>query len=219
VGILSELETQMTQWVPSDPKAKSPDRCVAKGTLIATINGDVPIEDIHVGDLVLTRSGYRKVLASTLTERNADVLRLTLSSGKILDCTPNHPIWVEDRGKVPAWTLSKRDRLVALEFRSLSSTAKSTGAILTAKASQQPVISTTTQTNAEKAVTHFIKTFGNSIVGQFLKNATYTTGTWLSTITASKIWNWLLGKNTLNDTENSIFRPIGNEWSITVAWQ
>lgn len=38
------------------------DNCIARGTLVKTINGDIPIENIQVGDMVLTRRGYKKVL-------------------------------------------------------------------------------------------------------------------------------------------------------------
>jgi hypothetical protein len=36
--------------------------CVAKGSLVYTLRGDVPIEDITTDDFVLTRKGYRRVL-------------------------------------------------------------------------------------------------------------------------------------------------------------
>jgi dTDP-4-amino-4,6-dideoxygalactose transaminase len=38
------------------------DNCIAKGTLVKTNMGDKPIEEIRVGDMVLTRKGYKRVL-------------------------------------------------------------------------------------------------------------------------------------------------------------
>ena len=38
------------------------NHCFRGDTLITTINGDIPIKDIRVGDYVLTRNGYKKVL-------------------------------------------------------------------------------------------------------------------------------------------------------------
>lgn len=38
--------------------------CLAKGTKVETISGQVNIEDIKVGDYVLTRKGYKKVLTT-----------------------------------------------------------------------------------------------------------------------------------------------------------
>ena len=38
------------------------NHCFRGDTLITTIKGDIPIKDVHVGDYVLTRKGFRKVL-------------------------------------------------------------------------------------------------------------------------------------------------------------
>lgn len=44
------------------------NHCFRGDTLITTINGDIPIKDIRVGDYVLTRNGYKKCLRNTITE-------------------------------------------------------------------------------------------------------------------------------------------------------
>lgn len=48
----------------SAPKRQHDD-CHAKGTLVLTNKGEVPIEKIKVGDMVLTRKGYRKVISTS----------------------------------------------------------------------------------------------------------------------------------------------------------
>lgn len=40
------------------------DNCLAEGTLVKTSNGDLPIERVKVGDKVLTRNGFQKVIRS-----------------------------------------------------------------------------------------------------------------------------------------------------------
>ena len=67
--------------------------CFVAGTLISTDKGDVAIEDIRVGDRVLTRNGYFPVRDCGLTSSNASVLDVALSNGKILTGTGNHPVW------------------------------------------------------------------------------------------------------------------------------
>lgn len=68
------------------------DACIAKGQLITTSLGDIPVEQVKVGDLVLTRHGYKRVFASGLTGKSRDVVEVTTTNGKLI-CTPDHRIW------------------------------------------------------------------------------------------------------------------------------
>lgn len=79
--------------------------CFAKDTLITTIEGDRPIQDIHIGDLVLTRSGWRPVAQSRCTNTHAQVCEITLDDGRTLTATKNHPILVNGSGFIPAGRL------------------------------------------------------------------------------------------------------------------
>ncbi len=101
VGNLAKLEYELISWIPG---MASPGRmdsyCFAAGTKITTLQGDVPIEDIRPGMMVLTRSGYKPVRAATKTQHGVDVMTLELSDGRVLTGTPDHPIWVKDKG----WT-------------------------------------------------------------------------------------------------------------------
>jgi site-specific DNA-cytosine methylase len=71
--------------------------CFPAGTLIDTYSGSVPIENVRVGDSVVTHEGrYRSV--TTTMRRNAEAT-LTV---KALGCapivtTPEHPFWVRRR--------------------------------------------------------------------------------------------------------------------------
>jgi len=67
------------------------DVCFAKGTLIATKFGYKQIQDINVGDIVITPFGLRKVLNCGLTKRKAEVI-----SKFGLTATPNHKIFSGD---------------------------------------------------------------------------------------------------------------------------
>ncbi|HEY1292768.1 MAG TPA: hypothetical protein VGJ60_06815 [Chloroflexota bacterium] len=106
VGLRSELGTYSRKAGPDgEPLEDIQDkaayhRCVTAGTLIETRSGLRPIEQIRPGELVRTRQGFRRVLDSALTERQAKVLTLELSDGRKLTATPEHPIWVRKRGWV-----------------------------------------------------------------------------------------------------------------------
>ena len=75
--------------------------CFPAGTLVLTDKGLVEIENIRVGDVVLTHKGrWRKVKAVGSKEG----LTVRLKGNHCgLDCTPNHPIYSFD-GKNTSWT-------------------------------------------------------------------------------------------------------------------
>jgi hypothetical protein len=60
-----------------------------------TSHGPVPIELITTDDWVLTRQGYRRVLASRLTQRVAQVLTIETTQGTLTG-TPDHLVWTEN---------------------------------------------------------------------------------------------------------------------------
>ena len=97
------------------------NHCIAEGALIRTINGDVPIERIKVGDLVLTRMGFKRVLASAITGENREVLEITTGS-EVLKCTAEHRIFTKNRGFVEAQNLTTEDVLLCLKQKPLFTT-------------------------------------------------------------------------------------------------
>lgn len=74
--------------------------CLVAGTPVTTSTGQVPIEDVGPGDLVLTRRGYRPVVAAGMTSPAAEVFRVDIEDGYSITGTGNHPVWVEGKG----WT-------------------------------------------------------------------------------------------------------------------
>ena len=71
---------------------KLDDHCLVAGTLVMTDHGEVPIEDIQVGDMVLTHLGYRKVLAAGITRPEpAEIWRMTCEDGTVIEGTADHP--------------------------------------------------------------------------------------------------------------------------------
>jgi len=79
--------------------SRYPDKdnhCLHGDTYIATINGNVKIKDIKIGDMILTRNGYRKCLQQWKSGINKQTYKLITKSGKILICTDNHYIYSGD---------------------------------------------------------------------------------------------------------------------------
>lgn len=69
------------------------NHCLVAGTMVKTDHGAVPIEDIEVGDMVLTHLGYREVLASGITRPEpAEIWRVTFEDGTEIEGTFDHDI-------------------------------------------------------------------------------------------------------------------------------
>lgn len=71
---------------------KDDDLCFVAGTAVTTPSGGRPIEDIHAGDLVWTRAGWRPVVVAGSTGTRP-VWRVIFSTGGALTGTGAHPIW------------------------------------------------------------------------------------------------------------------------------
>lgn len=85
--------------------------CVAKGELVLTGRGAVPIEKVRLGDLVATRKAWREVTATALTHRDTPVVKITTEVGASLRCTEDHQLWVVGSGWKRARELTVADTL------------------------------------------------------------------------------------------------------------
>lgn len=72
--------------------------CLAKGSLVLTKRGYIPIENVVVGDETLTHTGkWRKVLVTKKTGINKECVKVKAKGVPNLICTPNHKIYSRDR--------------------------------------------------------------------------------------------------------------------------
>jgi hypothetical protein len=102
----------------ADILVTSPE-CFPAGTLILTSIGLLPIENVRVGDQVLTHRGRWRPVTATMRQK-ADTIIVGGMGHPGLEMTPNHPVWVwpakraglrDDRhqcrylvGAEPSWT-------------------------------------------------------------------------------------------------------------------
>lgn len=95
-------------------------RCLISGETVKTKRGNIKIEDVMIGDFVLTHSGkYRKVLSTSKREYSGVVYNV---NG--LTTTPEHP-FLTQRGWVEAKDLIASDTLFTLKsIESLDPTVK-----------------------------------------------------------------------------------------------
>ena len=91
------LQTPVHRWnKPSSGRCDYPF-CFSGDTLVSTSTGDVPICHVKVGDMVLTRKGYRKVLWSGLTRKNAGVYEFKTKSTSVI-ATRDHRMYTKEKG-------------------------------------------------------------------------------------------------------------------------
>ncbi|MFV0459027.1 MAG: RHS repeat-associated core domain-containing protein, partial [Actinomycetales bacterium] len=90
--------------------------CFVAGTLVRTERGDVPIEQVRVGDKVWSRNTdtgtdeLHPVIATYVRDSHT-LVDLTID-GEVVTTTPDHPFMVHDRGWVTAGDLQPGDTLV-----------------------------------------------------------------------------------------------------------
>jgi predicted phage terminase large subunit-like protein len=84
--------------------------CLVAGTIIATIEGNKPIEQVRVGDFVLTRNGYRRVSWSGITKRVSELVRIDFNDGSHVIGTADHLCYTRNRGWVELQNLQGNDR-------------------------------------------------------------------------------------------------------------
>ena len=89
------------------------NHCIAEGTLIYTERGEVPIEQVTTQDRVLTRAGYKRVLFCGVTDTFRYCVKPSLDGHSLL-CTPDHKVFVLDKGFVEAGKLKQGDMLLCV---------------------------------------------------------------------------------------------------------
>lgn len=197
VGYLPELESQMTSWIPGE--GRSPDRCVARNTMILMGDGvEKPIQDIVPGEMVMTRRGPRQVLAAEMTSPRAVVMSLNTANGRSLVATPNHPVWSETRKQFVALDALAHDMILTWNQTThrLHSTSQSLSS--TAECSTDEHLMSTHSAHIESTIsrheglrtTIFTDRSMSTSTGQSRQDTTCTTSISTRSITVQRI-SWL----------------------------
>lgn len=169
------------------PVKENDHACLIGSTRVATALGDVTIDRVRPGDRVLTRNGYRRVVACGMTAPNAVVHTVMLSDGATLTGTGDHLVYVQGRGFVRLDTLRYGDMIVSnprpgvspcrnrkyAESKPLSSMASRFVVILTRAASRTASITCRRFTSASKALADCIRRFGNPLTEPYRQGTKY----------------------------------------------
>lgn len=175
-----KLGVELTLLLKSTPKQKAKDDlCFDGRTLVVTARGAVAIKKVRVGDFVLTRFGFRKVVRTL--NRRADMNLYEMTS-TFLKATSNHRIFAAD-GFKPLHSVLQADSLRYLSYREFfkclrvklsSSMALSLGAT-------QPRLGVTCETTtghqpttATKALAPYIRKCGRRILVLYRQSTLFT---------------------------------------------
>jgi len=111
IGFEEEVGAYVWDGEKDEPVKEGDHACLVAGTMVTTLEGLVPIEQVKVGCRVLTRKGYRRVLASGMTSDSAEVITVYFDNNRTLTGTANHPVYVPGYGFRPIESLRHADRV------------------------------------------------------------------------------------------------------------
>lgn len=183
------------------------DHCFAKGTIIKTLQGDKPIEEVTTNDKVLTRKGYKRVLKSGISgimETN----KYVFSDGNYLIATPDHRIFT-NRGFVALDSLRYYDIITTWKNKKSNLTELFLEGIRSLKTQDTLFV---LRCISNKAFGSFTKRFGKVLMEKYQKGIIFITKTSTILTIQSKI---LFFSQLMN-----IFRFMANAESlIWNIWQ
>jgi hypothetical protein len=104
-------------WGPSEipEKWRVPlhPNCLTAGTIIKTLRGNIPIEEVTVSDFVMGDSGkFRRVLKVHHSLYTGKIFAIEPRGMIGISLTHNHPVFVYRRGWIEAQNLKKGDKLI-----------------------------------------------------------------------------------------------------------
>ncbi len=185
--------------------------CLVAGTMIETIGGQVPIENIKAGDLVMTRDGYKEVEWSGMTKKVKKATSLTFSNGATICGTADHKIWSQEHGwldvdkfgsgRYSLIVSNNGDYLCRREVPTLNSSSLTGYAIEGSQERNTSIHGGGTRILENILTTRFTEPFGDSITGPFLKVMTSITRMAMSTITTFLTLNACRDQSTPENTE------------------
>ncbi len=196
--------------------------CFIKGTNILTSTGKKRIEDIKIGEYVMTPTGSKKVFNAGYTGMKT-VYEILFSNNKKLNVTGNHPIKTKNRGYIRVDKLRYDDIIEVLTIKILLWQK-----LLNFKVwfinLMDTIIVRIGLKDKRIIVRDCMLKFGNFILlKKYLKDMQSTIKTLMHTIITIPIWSYLRSRNTVNCTPSLVNglsqKRIENIWPIFGIWQ
>lgn len=173
--------------------------CFVAGTLITTLNGNVAIENIEDGDLVLTPVGFRLARFTGPPQMTLTV-RIKLSNGKELTGTWYHKVMVRGKGLVRLRDLRCNDILEVWNTSHLVNTNPLFTAVLSIGDIRDAITTNLTEHIHRKGTIRCIGKYGLILMVGLLRVFTFTIEIMIMIIMTLKTWRLFLRESMQNYT-------------------
>lgn len=185
-----------------DIDTEQEDHCFCAGTLVETISGLIPIEQLPETGVVLSNTGYERYRSSRMVKENAKILKLTFSNGVVIKCTPDHKF--KDSTDEMRYAIDLLGKEMKCNQQSLVKRYKNLMAF---------VITCAENTFKEKAL-DCIEKFGKPIKEKYPAAFMFTIKTMTSRITHYQTLNFLQSKSiSAASTENNQGLTVRKEFT------
>jgi phage terminase large subunit len=182
------------------------NHCVDGEARITTERGNVSMRDVSIGDRVMTRIGWKRVLWAGQTKEMTPVVNLVMKSGHSLIATPDHEV-LTMRGFIRIDNLRGDDDVIVQNARGvmawltrLSTRILYSVAIQILQEEPTGFISSRVRDIGGKALTISIGKSGKMKMAPFPKAMSFIIGTVIRSITRLKISNASRAASTLKNT-------------------
>ena len=169
----------------------SGDDCFARGTLIATSNGQKPIEQIQCGDLIWTRKGLRPVIDAWLNAINRETVKVIFSNGQSLTGTSNHILWIEDQWRYLD-AVRYGNTALCLNQKLLNSMALNLDVIPNLSEDICETITGLLENSTNRVLELCMSKFGKKLMVKYPRDSTFITPMGIHSTTHWKIWSRLM---------------------------
>ncbi|GAA5229231.1 DNA cytosine methyltransferase [Arthrobacter cryoconiti] len=99
--VLADIQVTDPRYIASSDILWASPECFTAGHLVTTNRGQVPIDDIKIGDVVLTHKNRWRPVVRTQYRNNAKVVTASGSGHPGIVVTPNHRFWAKSSDR--AW--------------------------------------------------------------------------------------------------------------------
>lgn len=165
------------------------DMCFIGSMLVRTIDGNKPIKDIKIGDLVFTREGYKPVVY--IYKRKAKVITKFGITG-----TPSHP-FITPNGIIEFKDLKNESEVYVWQNGKLLSTMAKNIINIQNQTEDISEFTIGNTINGKNHLSHCIDKYGWITMGKYLQVTTSIIKTVIQRIIRLKIWSVFLQKITL----------------------
>lgn len=210
VGECRELEQEQSVF-PQGLHDDILDACLTAETVVLCKRGQIPIQDVKVGDMVMTRKGYRKVTASWCTGTKPVVTNLGLTG------TSNHPVITKNgvtdliNGRESDTLYIWNEKLSCIEEKTITDTQN--------RKDNNTVVTTGDTTKQMNHPFHFTDRFGLTTLVKSLRNIMFTTKMKIHLIMTQIISNSFLLQTTPNFTQGLLKEGNKQVFELPKTWR